>query len=100
MAQADFLLRRVGDEFHDMWMATAPGFISPAESPVGYGTSRSDAVQDLIRHPRFQYWLRESGARPPSIADFDMDDHDHDRIWEPRNGKLGNFMPAQDPGRR
>lgn len=96
MAQTGYMLRRK----EDGWAAVMPDYISPEMDPVGFGKTRADAVEDLIGHPRFQQWLRETGGRPPTIADFDVDDGtDEDGIIPEREAKHGG-APPQDPGRR
>jgi hypothetical protein len=97
MVQTGYLLRRK----EDGWAATAPDFIDMEMDAVGFGKTEADAVEDLLRHPRFQDWLRQTGNAPPSIGDFDVDDgSDDDDIIPEREGRHGNFPPFQDPGKR
>lgn len=96
MAQTGFMLRRKGDG----WVATSPDFISPEMDPVGSGKTAVDAVEDLLRHPRFREWLKATGNPRPTISDFDIDDGtDDDGIIPEREDKHGNFPPREDPGK-
>ena len=88
MAQTGFILRRRKD---DGWVATEPDFINDEMDPVGFGTTAADAVEDLLRHPRFREWMTQSGRPAPRIDEFDVDDRDDDGIFSERDGKHGNF---------
>jgi hypothetical protein len=85
----------------DGWVATTPDVISAEMDAAGFGKTPSDAVDDLLRNPRFQAWLTRTSNPQPSMGDFDIDDgHDEDGIIPEREGRHGNFPPFQDPGKR
>lgn len=56
-----------------MWIAAAPGFLDPAEGPVGHGETPEEAIDDLARQPEFQTWLRENKLEAPATRDFELE---------------------------
>lgn len=68
MGHPPFLLQHQGD----VWIAAAPGLLDPSENAVGRGATRQEAIDDLLRQPEFQAWLREHDRPNPSVADFEL----------------------------
>ena len=67
----DYVLHRENAEY---WMADAPCYKDPQMSPVGFGRTQQEAVDELISQPQFQEYLKRSGDRPPALAHFTIDD--------------------------
>jgi hypothetical protein len=78
----DYVLRR--ENGGGIWMATAPCYVDPYMSPVGYGRTEQEAIDDLIRQPMFQSFLERSGDRPPTLAHFTIDRRPPGEVWTER----------------
>jgi hypothetical protein len=84
----------------DRWIATGPAFVSLAASPVGYGNTYQEAIENLLSKPAFEAWLRASGQSRPSLADFVVNDCRPPEnlprdaaIAEMVRGEVGNVVP-------
>jgi hypothetical protein len=85
----------------DRWIATGPTFVSPTASPVGYGNTYQEAIENLLSKPAFEAWLRASGQSRPSLADFVVDDCPPENlprdaaIAEMVRGEVDNVVPLR-----
>lgn len=62
------------------WMATAPCYDDPQMSPVGYGATQEEAVDDRVQQPQFQEFLKRSGRQPPTFDSFMIDDRPYEQL--------------------
>lgn len=77
----------------DQWVATGPSFVSLSASPVGYGKTYQEAIDDLIGKPRFQEWLRAAGQSQPSLADFVVEDCPPENL--PRDNSIAELVKGE-----
>lgn len=75
------------------WVATAPTFVSLSASPVGYGKTYQEAIDDLVMKPPFQEWLRATGQSQPSLAEFVIDDCPPEN-W-PRDAAIADLVSGE-----
>ena len=69
------------------WMATAPCYGDLMDSPVGFGETQQEAIDDLTAQPEFKAFLRRSGRRAPKLEDF--------TIEQPLNGRATDVLPRR-----
>ena len=93
--EGDYVLHRVNDQ--GGWMAEAPCYEDPQASPVGYGKTHQEAVDNLVRQPQFQEYLKRSGDRPPSLDHFTIDDRPAGDYWADNKWKTKGKPRAQLP---
>ena len=55
---------------HDMWRAAPPGFRNMLIDPTGWGTTKLEAIDDLVDHPLFQEMADANGWSLPKLRDF------------------------------
>jgi hypothetical protein len=83
------------------WVATGPTFVSLTASPVGYGDTYQEAIENLLNKPVFEAWLRASGQSRPSLADFVVEDCPPENLPRDRaiaemvRGEVGNVVPLR-----